>query len=93
MITQHPLAGTLPEPGYVAGKLAHSEKWKRDWEKKKSELLAMGEQHQSLTQISAYMVEKHIVGTRYFGPVTTMKGLPGKSYTLRREYSLIVKKV
>lgn len=61
--------------------------------KKKSEFLAVGEQHQSLTQISAYMVEKHIVGTSYFGPVTTTKVLSGKRHTLLSEYSLIFKKV
>ena len=53
----------------------------------------MGEQHQSLTQISAYKVEKHVVGTGCFGPVTTMKVLSGKCHTLLREYNLIFKKV
>jgi len=53
----------------------------------------MGEQHQSLTQISAYMMETQQVGMGYFGPVTTMKVLSGKCHTLLREYSLVFKKV
>lgn len=56
---------------------------------KNPEFLAVGEQHQSLTENSAYVVEEHLVGMGYFGPVTTMEVVSGKRHMPLREYSLI----